>query len=369
MLKRFEVENFKGFKDRLILDLTASDYIFNKDIVKDGLVNKGLIYAHSGAGKSNLGFALFDIVLHLTDKEKLSSKYLSYYLNLNSAKKYAEFKYVFQFDDDEITYIYHKKDPFNLVDEKLFINNKLVLNYSYFNKDNNFIDKEISQNLKVELNDNKLSVLKFIYRNTPTRPNSPLNKMMSFIDRMLWYCGTNDKKEYSGFTNGPLLMLDELYYSNKLEDFENFLKENNIEYKLEWGNTNGMHKLFVLFSGNKKVPFLSIASSGTKLLFLYFCWKVIAFNKLSFLFIDDFDAFLNNETAENILLDLNQNCNFQSLLTSHNTYLMQSKLTRPDCCFIMNNNKISSLANSSQKEIREAHNLEKMYLNGAFNEE
>lgn len=97
----------------------------------------------------------------------------------------------------------------------------MVLNYSYFNKDNNLINKEISQNLKVELNDNKLSVLKFIYKNTPTRPNSPFNEMMSFIDRMLWYCGTNDKNEYSGFTNGPLLMLDELYYSNKLKDFEN----------------------------------------------------------------------------------------------------------------------------------------------------
>lgn len=164
-------------------------------------------------------------------------------------------------------------------------------------------------------------------------------------------------------------MLDELYYSNKLKDFENFLKENNMEYKLEWENTSGMHELFVLFPFNKKVTFLSIASSGTKSLFLYFYWKVIAFNKLSFLFIDDFDAFLNNEIAENILLDLNKNSNFQTLLTLHNTYLMQNKLTRPDCCFIMNNNKISSLSNLTQKEIREAHNLEKMYLNGAFNEE
>lgn len=42
MLKRFEVENFKGFQDRLILDLNARDYIFNKDIVKDGIVKKVL---------------------------------------------------------------------------------------------------------------------------------------------------------------------------------------------------------------------------------------------------------------------------------------------------------------------------------------
>lgn len=193
--------------------------------------------------------------------------------------------------------------------------------------------------------------------------------MMSLIDKTLWYRSASDKNEYSGFTNGLLSMFDDLYYSNKLDDFEKFLKENDIEYKFERRNTNGMHELFVVFPRNKKVPFLSIASKGTKSLFLYFYWKTIAFNKLSFLFIDDFDAFLNNEIAQNLLLGLNKNSNFQTLVTSHNTYLMQNKLTRPDCCFIINENKISSLSNSTQKEIREAHNLEKMYLNRAFNEE
>jgi hypothetical protein len=34
----------------------------------------------------------------------------------------------------------------------------------------------------------------------------------------------------------------------------------------------------------------------------------------------------------------------------------------------MTENKITSLFNSTDKEIREAHNLEKMYINGAFME-
>ena len=48
---------------------------------------------------------------------------------------------------------------------------------------------------------------------------------------------------------------------------------------------------------------------------------------------------------------------------------MQNKLTRPDCCYIMTHNRIASLFNSTDKEIREAHNLEKMYVNGAFVDE
>ena len=45
MLKKFVVENFKNFKDELILDFSkVRDYEFNKSLIKNGLVNKALIY-------------------------------------------------------------------------------------------------------------------------------------------------------------------------------------------------------------------------------------------------------------------------------------------------------------------------------------
>ena len=83
MLKRFEVENFKGFQNKLIFDLEAREYPFNESLVVNGIVNKALIYGKNGIGKSTLGIALFDIVGHLTDKEKMSSMYLINYINLN----------------------------------------------------------------------------------------------------------------------------------------------------------------------------------------------------------------------------------------------------------------------------------------------
>ena len=71
MLKRFSVTNFKNFgsKAELILD-QPSDYDFNEDIIQDDCVSKGIFYGINGSGKSNLALALFDIILHLTDKEK-----------------------------------------------------------------------------------------------------------------------------------------------------------------------------------------------------------------------------------------------------------------------------------------------------------
>ena len=367
MLKRFEVENYKGFKDRLVFDLSAREYAFNKNLVKNGIVNKGIIYGKNGIGKSNLGIALFDIISHLTDKELLPNRYMMNYLNLESDKEYAEFKYFFQFDDDEVTYEYRKKAPSFLIDERLTIDGKDVLYYDYFDKKDNFIDKELIGDLKVELIDNRLSIVKYIYRNTPTNPDSPLYKMMVFVENMLWYRGLSEGNVFCGFTNGGTTLTEGLYASGKKDEFEKFLLDNDLHYKLEWRNNNGIHELLAVFPSGKKAPFISVASTGTMSLFLHFYWSVTSFDKISFLFIDEFDAFFHYEAAENIVLRLNKNKSFQTFLTSHNTYLMQNKLTRPDCCFIMTQNKITSLFNSTDKEIREAHNLEKMYINGAFN--
>jgi len=89
---------------------------------------------------------------------------------------------------------------------------------------------------------------------------------------------------------------------------------------------------------------------------------------LSLLFIDEFDAYYHYETAENVVKLLNNRYHFQSILTTHNTYLMQNDLTRPDCCFLLNGKTIKNLKNSTDRELREAHNLEKLYVNGAFSE-
>ena len=127
MLKKFEVENFKGFEKNIVLDLSAREYEFNKNIVVNDVVNKAIIYGKNGVGKSSLGIAIFDIVGHLTDKERMPTRYLMNYLNLKSKKQYATFKYTFQFDEDLVIYEYAKRDPNNLIYEKLIINQNVVI--------------------------------------------------------------------------------------------------------------------------------------------------------------------------------------------------------------------------------------------------
>ena len=68
MLKRFAVENYRGFRDRVEMDLSkVRNYTFHSEYVRDGLVNKCMIVGRNGCGKTNFGLALFDIVSVLTD--------------------------------------------------------------------------------------------------------------------------------------------------------------------------------------------------------------------------------------------------------------------------------------------------------------
>lgn len=69
------------------LDLkNHNDYQFNKTLIKNDIINKAIVYGNNASGKTSLGFALFDIVFHLTDKN-MGNRIQNNYLNMSTEKK------------------------------------------------------------------------------------------------------------------------------------------------------------------------------------------------------------------------------------------------------------------------------------------
>ena len=368
MLKKFIVEGYKGFQDPLVFDLTAHKYDFNERLTKNGIVKNVTIYGKNGIGKSSLGSALFDIVTHLTDAKPMGDRYLSNYINLDETKKnYAQFSYEFLFDEDSIVYSYQKTAPSEMKCEELIINGKQLIRYDFNDRKSLKIDTKAVGNLHVDLPDKHLSVVKYLYRNLNKTTIPALTKLVQFCEGMLWYRSLSEGNTYAGLTNGTHGIYEGICTAGKVKDFQRFLMQNDLVYDLEARSINGRWELYAKFAkGKRSVPFGSVASTGTAALGLFYFWKTFAEKKLTFLFIDEFDAFFHFEAAETVADMLNNESGFQSVLTSHNTYLMNNKLTRPDCCYIMTKNKIRCLCDCTEREIREAHNLEKMYVNGAF---
>lgn len=96
------------------------------------------------------------------------------------------------------------------------------------------------------------------------------------------------------------------------------------------------------------------------------CWYLqILRGGVSFVFIDEFDAFYHHELSRLVINKLKET-GIQFIITTHNTSIMSNDLMRPDCYFLMNSRKILPLPKCTEKELREAHNIEKIYKAGAF---
>lgn len=378
MLKKFSVNNFKGFEDKITLDLSdVRNYEFNNEAInpKEKIVKMALVYGPNGIGKSNLCLAIFDIVSNLTDNRVSPAYYESNYTNGNTElTELTEFDYLLQFNEIQIRYSYGKSSFRKIQHESLSIDNKTVLQYDKRkSKTDYLLDVGGTESLNIDLEKIDISLVKYVKANsvfTDTVNNLILKQFFSFVERMLEFW-TLDRKDFQGFepiTNNGRNIGRDIIDQKKVEEFKQFLGRIGVENTIvaEKG-PDGEFDLYYKYK-NRKVDFLNNCSSGIRALTLFFFWLQRiqnSDNPASLVCIDEFDAFYNYSiSAEIIRLLMKVRC--QVIITTHNTTLMTNELLRPDCFFVMSQKGIAPFPLLTDKELRQAHNLEKMYKAGVF---
>lgn len=361
MLKKFTVSNYKNFKDEISLDFSKiGEYSFNADCL-----SMRLIYGRNATGKTNFGRALLDIKILLYGMFRNDEN--SVLINADSQDT-AKFIYEFQFGSDEVVYKYSRFANTELCDEELYVNGEAIFKCDFKNSKFDFKGLSIisaetvntNRYLKKDEMDNEyvLPFLRWLINNTAFSDDSVLIQLSKYVRKM-----------------GMITVGNDLLYSNRnflenlknpvyLQSFEDFLNLMGIECKLVLQELpDGQVELY--FSQNKLVPFYSTASSGT--LALTSLYQKIVSNP-SLIYIDDFAAFYHYEMAEKLICyfkDKYPECQF--IMTSHNTNLMTNKIMRPDCLFILSSRgTLTALCDATERELREGHNLEKMYISGEF---
>jgi len=371
MLLRFEVKNFKSFDGWFVIDFSESnDYQFNKECINDGVVNKAMIYGANGSGKSNLGYAIFDIVSHLTNEERDSLCYRNY-LNASSDNELAEFKYVFKFKGNTVEYSYGKQDKTTLSYEYLKINNELLVSLDRRESTNSVIKLEGAESLNTDVGDSKISIVNFIKNNTilvNNTINSVFSQFIEFVDGMLFFRSL-DNNSYLGVEKGSGNIGEDIIKHDNVSDFQDFLNQAGIECELAVIERNGEQTLASVFD-KKSIYFFEIASTGTVALSVFYFWyqRLKENSKVTLVFLDEFDAFYHHSLSKLIVIRLKE-IYAQVIFTTHNTSIMTNDLLRPDCYFLMDKEKVKPVSQCTKKELRFAHNLEKMYKAGSFNAE
>ena len=379
MLRKFELKNYKNFKDNIIIDFAkVGGYQFSVDCITNHMISKMLIYGRNATGKTNLGIAIMDIVFTLFGNNKVNE---GIFLNADSKESTALFSYSFQFGENEVVYRYKRLSETELQEEELFVNKKQIFMYNFSNKTYKFgnlsyinaetaiIDRYL-QALNTgssleEFGTQQLPFLRWIINNVALGYDSVLLKLADYVKRM-------GMMTVGGVVGGRFRRINDKFFEDledekELKEFEDFLNYMGIECSLVLAKLpDGQNELY--FRHNRLVHFFENASSGTKALMSVYRRFVMAARNASLMYLDEFDAFYHYEMAENVIRYFKQKYpNCQVILTSHNTNLITNRLMRPDCLFILSRKgNLSALCDATTRELREGHNLEKMYISGEF---
>ena len=364
MLIKFAVKNFRGFAERIEWDLSQpSNYSFNTYAIKDGVIKNGIIYGPNGSGKSNFALAIFDIENHLSAKWKKTDYYTNF-VYTGAPNSPVEFEYQFKFDNSIIDYRYSKNSIGLLLSESLYVNQKQVFkrDETAFEIDESQfkIDAAIKENFKQNVN--SVSVINFLTASFPFSQDHYIVKLVLFVNSMLWFKNL-DSREFIGLETASFNLEEFIIQNHYVEDFAEFLAKVSGQHFKFVTPKEGDKNLYCEIEGNS-IPFLLMASTGTQALELLYVW-IKRMSVASFVFIDEFDAFYHFKLAFEVCKQLfNLDC--QVFTSSHNTYLMTNDLLRPDCNFILQDNKIKPLQACTEKELRFGHNIEKLFRAGAF---
>jgi len=372
MLTNFSVKNFRCFKDWTSFDFTSDKkYEFNESAVSDEVIQHAMLYGENGEGKTNIGSALLEIISHVSQKKVKYPTYEGAYLNSQSGSDVAEFKYVFKFNNKLVSYSYGKDESTEIVYEKFGIEGKVLLEWDKSISNIAKIDLEGAESLNKELSENISSLISYVINNaslSDTENNYLFLKFTEFVGKMVFFKTMSSVNQFAGAIPYKHKSLSEQIINEYgVDTLESFLIENGIECKLStYDSVDG--KKITDISGSKPIDFFSIASSGTFALTILFVWlEKMKNNEISFAYIDEFDAFYHHKLAKNIASKISK-LPIQTVLSTHNTSIMTNNILRPDCYFEIKNKIIKPLYKLSDRELRKAHNLEKMYRSGAFDE-
>lgn len=371
MLSKFSVSNYKSFEKKITLDFKSGNFNFSQDAIsKDNhLVKAALIFGKNGTGKSNLGYAIFDIVTHLTDNNT-NKEQKENIINLNSTSKVSSFEYEFILLNKRIIYHYTKDAKQELVIESLWINDESILYINRTKAGQAIINLAGTETLITEVsNISKVSIVNYVKNNAVLDKRNATNKafyeFVNFVNQMLYFRCLRENA-YIGYQSGSATIPVEIIKKNKLKDFETFLNEAGVACQLVPLKTATETTIAFKFENGVR-EFFSIASTGTIALSVFYFWLIeMEENKYPFfIFIDEFDAFYHH-TLSTLIVKRLKSLNKQIVCTTHNSDIMTNDLLRPDCYYILTNNSLNPITRCTERELREAHNLAKLYKSGAL---
>lgn len=368
MLKSYEINNFKSFKNTTKFDFEKTNYQILSDINTQNNVLKGMMFVGANAsGKSNSIIAIKFLLDCLLGKSDIA---LESYICLFSGNPIMTLKYNFVIDNNDIEYdISYQK-----IDKK--INEVLLLNgEKLFFRDGSVATVNITEKAThTDVPKNTL-FLRDVYFNTKFRGNEILQKWYEFLSNSVYI----DLYAARVMPYRDIDLSLKSYIEEQGEDKINaFFDEYNFEQHIEYDKTSKGNLIYIeslektIYFKRKgidePIPYM-LESLGNRTLLQLLPAFFHCIENGGILLLDEFSSGFHNELEELLIRYFMRKSNESQLIfVSHSTNLLSNSLLRPDQIYSVDFDKEGSkIKRFSSEKPREAQNLEKMYLGGVFN--
>ena len=372
MITKLIMRSFKSFKNVTTIDFTKTNYkVLDKHNVSDNGVLKGMMFVGANAsGKSNALLAI-RLLLDLLFMEKEINSGL--FTCLFSETPEFSLDYYFKIDDKEIRYFFEFDAKKTMLSEKLYVDNKVLLermgvtakSYITHNENYNELDKGTL-------------FLRTVYFNTRFAGNETLRKWFDFLQCSI-YLNAFDKQVIS---YGKQDFRITKYIEEKgTEEINKFFEDYNFDQSVDYANEAKGEHIVIKFHKdeekmlffkrkniNEPIPF-SEESLGNRTLLNILPAFLFVVQHNGMLLIDEFSSGFHNELEELLVkYFMNTSKKSQMIFVSHSTNLLSTSLLRPDQIYSVefDGQNGSRVKRFSDEQPRVAQNLEKMYLSGVF---
>lgn len=379
MLKSITLENYKTYIKKTKVDFSASQYKFlEKENTKDGILKGALFVGENASGKTTLLQAI-SLLFELLNGDSSPSftNLISFYSDKPSFSVDYEFLiqsvpviYSLEIDRDGITSESLRKD-----DKVILERRKNQIKYIAF-------DEERRRTINQEKIASSLPFARKLYFDTRFFDDKILNAWFESIANSVFVDCINQQNAASSTVH------EEINYRRYFDKYgtsevNNILKEIQYDQDLIFATETPKVKNRIRFqSSSKFVSFRKkntglyipewFESTGNRALMNILPPILHAIKHNSILIINEFSSGLYNDLEKSLIRYFFQKSKKSQLFfTTHSTNILSNSILRPDQEYSIrfDYEKGGSQVNRfSDQSPREAQNIEKMYLNGVFDD-
>lgn len=374
MLKKITLDNFRSFKDRVTVELTKTSYnMLSHNVADNGVLKCCIFVGANGSGKSTIIRGI-KLLLDLLFSEKIPD--LGSFLCVFGERRQYSVEYEFIIENEVIRYSFEVDTEKELISEKLYLDDKLLLDRMGFSAKSYIADPNGAE-YRSEVSKDTL-FLRTLYFNTKFASNPVLSAWIDFLkgsayinmhERQSVHYGKTDVSIASYFDNGFRESVNRFFDDHGFEQSIVINRDNRDGTPFSIGDTDIENMILVKHKGiNLPIPFAQESVGNQNLLHILPAFLTVIHNG-GMLLLDDFSGAFHNDLESLLVRYFMEKSNHSQLLfVSHSTNLLSNSILRPDQEYSVEfrNEEGSSVNRFSSEQPRSAQNIEKMYLSGVF---